>query len=111
MGLVESMLARLGDERLAAIGSAVQRQRGHGWGTATVAAEVAAARQLASPRVEVVVDVGANRGAWTREALTMFPDCHVHGFEPSKSAFHQLSSSLGSDPRVSLWNTALGATE
>ena len=108
---IESVLSRLGDERLSALESAVQHQRGQGWGTATVAAEVAAARQLAGPSVELVVDVGANRGAWTREALKVFPDCHVHAFEPAKSAFNELSSSLGSEPRVSLWNTALGGTE
>jgi FkbM family methyltransferase len=109
--LVDSVLSRLGEERLAALETAVQRQRGHGWGTATVAAEVAAVRQLAGPTVELVIDVGANRGAWTREALTAFPKCHVHAFEPSKSAFRALSSSLGSEPRVSLWNAGLGATE
>jgi FkbM family methyltransferase len=109
--LVESVLSRLGEERLSVLEAAVQHQRGQGWGTATVAAEVAAARQLAGPNVELVVDVGANRGAWTREALTRFPDCHVHAFEPSKNAFSELSSSLGSEPRVALWNTALGATE
>ena len=109
--LAESVLSRLGEERLAALEIAVQRQRGHGWGTATVAAEVAAARLLAGPNVELVVDVGANRGVWTHEALAMFPNCQVHAFEPSMSAFDELSSSFGSNPRVSLWNAALGATE
>jgi len=51
--LVESVLSRLGEERLSVLEAAVQHQRGQGWGTATVAAEVAAARQLASPNVEL----------------------------------------------------------
>jgi FkbM family methyltransferase len=109
--LLDSLLSRLGDERLASLESAVQRRRGFGWGTATVAAEVAAVQELAGPGVEVVIDVGANRGAWTRQALSAFPDATIHAFEPSQSAFRQLSSSLGSQPRVSLWNLALGAKE
>ena len=101
--LVESVLSRLGEEQLSALEIAIRRQRGYGWGTATVAAEVAAARLLAGPNVELVVDVGANRGAWMREALAMFPSCHVHAFEPSRSAFHELSCSFGSEPRLTLW--------
>src|SRR5258708_5935085 len=58
----------MGERRAAAVRSRL--------GTAMVAAELAAARELAGPNVELVVDVGANRGAWTREALTRFPECH-----------------------------------
>jgi len=109
--LTHAALSRLSDERLAEIESTVRWHRGQGWGTATVAAEVAAALELAGEGVKVVADVGANKGAWAREALRIFPHAHIHAFEPSRTTFEELACALGAEPRVSLYRVGLSSTE
>jgi len=92
----------------------VQLVQGKGWGTSTVAAEVAAVRRLLGPSADgplTVLDVGANAGAWTREALRQLPAAHVHSFEPASAARAHLSSEFGSNARVSIHPIALGATD
>lgn len=108
--LIQAGIARLDNEQLARVHAHVLLRRGQGWGSATIAAEVAAAAELAGPDAELIADVGANRGAWTQAALSAFPRAHVHAFEPSRSAFELLAEAVGREPRVSLHNVALGAS-
>jgi FkbM family methyltransferase len=52
-------------------------------------------------------DVGANRGAWTREALDRLPGATIHAFEPIPETFSDLRSSVGNSHRVLLNELAL----
>ncbi len=56
----------------------------------------------------MVVDVGANVGTWTLEALKSFPGAQIHAFEPSAVAFAALAAAVGGETRVSLEQMALG---
>jgi FkbM family methyltransferase len=44
----------------------------------------------ARPAASVVFDVGANVGAWTRQAARSWPAATIHAFEPSAAVFAQL---------------------
>lgn len=85
--------------------------QGKGWGTETVREEAAAVRTLLGSRADdalTVLDVGANCGAWTLQALATFPHAVVHAFEPAAHAFETLTTVLGAEDRVTLHNVALG---
>jgi FkbM family methyltransferase len=58
-------------------------------------------------RVSTVFDVGANRGAWTQEALRMLPYATLHSFEPIPETYVELFRRLGSSDRVRLNQMAL----
>ncbi len=47
------------------------------------------ARQLC-PNAEVIFDVGANQGEWSRRVLALNPRVKLHAFEPSAHTFKQL---------------------
>lgn len=84
---------------------------GKGWGSGTVSQEVQAALSLLPPaarRSPVVLDVGANVGAWTAAILAVEPDATVYSFEPSPAAFLQLSTRFAGDNRVHQINAAVG---
>src|SRR5919202_5683403 len=40
--------------------------------------------------IRTIVDVGANRGQFAREALAFFPQAHLYCFEPQTEAFAEL---------------------
>ncbi|MFL5915899.1 MAG: FkbM family methyltransferase [Gaiellaceae bacterium] len=108
------VVARLGSGRLRQLESVAQLAQGKGWGSATVAEEVSAVRKLLADLAEgelVVLDVGANIGAWTRQALTQLPQAQIHVFEPGAAAFAELSLAFSGNPRVSLNRLALGLTD
>jgi len=79
-----------------------------------VAQETAAVREHlgdAGDGTLVILDVGANVGAWTLQALNTFPRAQIHAFEPSASAFAQLTLAVGGAKRVSVYPLALGETD
>jgi len=55
----------------------------------------------------VVLDVGANLGAWTVQALPALPMARIHSFEPSRVACGRLTTALSANPRVCVHNVAL----
>ena len=72
----QRLMARLGPRRLVKLERQAQLAQGKGWGTETVAQEVAAIRELLGRAADdplVVLDVSANVGAWTKEALGALP--------------------------------------
>lgn len=84
---------------------------GKGWGAGTVSSEVNAALSLLPLKDRlspVVLDVGANIGLWTSALLTAAPDAKVFCFEPSSTAFAQLSARFEDSSRVRLINAAVG---
>ena len=107
---MQRLMARLGSRRLGKLERQAQLAQGKGWGSETVAQEVGGIRELLGPAADgplVVLDVGANIGAWTEEALRALPQASIHAFEPSEAAFAALSSALGADARVTLHRFAL----
>lgn len=67
-------------------------------------------RALLKPlRVASVVDVGANRGQFALLALSLFPDAHVHAFEPTPKPLGRLRAWAAGETRLTLHAQALGA--
>lgn len=66
--------------------------------------EQALLRKLASAGFQTAVDVGANFGDWTREALALWPKCRIHAFEVAPPTFRALTERLsaGDSDRVTL---------
>jgi FkbM family methyltransferase len=62
--------------------------------------------------IQTVIDVGANRGQFAREALTFFPRAHIISFEPQPAAFEQLCQFAAHCPsQVTPVKLALGDSE
>lgn len=57
-------------------------------------------------RPQHIVDVGANRGNWTRTAKRYFPDAQYTLFEPQGELMR--GSELESDPKVSIFSMGVG---
>lgn len=60
-------------------------------------------------RPRTVLDVGANRGMFSRCAHHVFPDASIYAFEPLKDCFEELSRLKGSIKDFECYNVALGA--
>lgn len=67
-------------------------------------------RYLTSNRTGVLLDVGANHGAYTRVLHTLAPTAQVYAFEPHPRTFVQLQKST-TLPNVLLINQAMGSEE
>ncbi len=81
-------------------------QYGQGIGSGhKLRAEQAILRRLNHPAV--IFDVGAHYGRFTQAALA-HAEVAIHAFEPSQSAFAQLSERFAGNTRVVLNNIALG---
>ncbi|MDP9270175.1 MAG: FkbM family methyltransferase [Chloroflexota bacterium] len=60
----------------------------------------------------VIFDVGANKGIYTRELLSVFHDAaDIWAFEPSPSCFRALEADLGGIPNVHLRNMGFSDRE
>ena len=65
---------------------------------------------LASLPIDVIVDVGANRGQFAERAVRVFPDAGLFCFEPVPEAFAQLEEWAKRVPNfVATYNVALGS--
>ena len=64
--------------------------------------------QQVAPLAHTLVDVGANVGDWTAEALRYGPDARIIAFEPSHSALGRLKARFGAHPNVVICEAALG---
>ena len=69
--------------------------------------EFAVLQRLAAVRPRLVLDVGAHTGAWTVEALRLFPDAVSHAFEPAPPTFARLERNLSDHPRAVVHRVAL----
>lgn len=113
-GQFAQALLKLGSARLRRLEILVQEAQGKGWGAFTVEQEVGAVHELlgaAAAEELVVLDVGANVGDWTLQALEQLPHARIYAFEPSEAAFRGLVSAVGASPRVSVSQVALGDTD
>jgi FkbM family methyltransferase len=62
------------------------------------------------PAEPVILDVGANVGAYARVVLGRFPAVSLHCFEPAPGAFALLQEAFAGDPRVQLHPFGLSDT-
>jgi FkbM family methyltransferase len=111
--LLRLLLATSDDRRLEELERLVRVKQGKGWGAGTVDHETQTAIGLLPPERRdrpVILDIGANVGAWTAAALAVAPDAVIHAFEPSAAAFESLTESFADDPRVRTHQLALGAS-
>ena len=69
--------------------------------------EFAVLQRLAAVRPRLVLDVGAHTGAWTVEALRLFPDAVSHAFEPAPPTFARLEQNVSDHPRTVVHRVAL----
>ncbi len=67
-------------------------------------------RGLVGPSASVILEVGANDGAHTRELLAQFPHATIYAFEPDPRAYAKFKACI-SDPRVRVFNAAIGAAD
>lgn len=67
-----------------------------------------AEQALRDPRIETVLDVGANRGQYAAHVRRVRPDVTVHSFEPLPGPFAVLAQAADSDARWHAHNVALG---
>lgn len=65
---------------------------------------------LRGSAILTVVDIGANKGQFAREALRAFPAAHLHCFEPLPTPFRLLHewASCHESTRISTYQTAVG---
>lgn len=61
--------------------------------------------------IRTIVDVGANRGQFAREALALFPNARLICFEPQRQPFEELRRLAAKRPNIIPVNMALGETE
>jgi FkbM family methyltransferase len=57
---------------------------------------------------EVVFDIGAHVGDWTKECLKFYPDANYYLFEPQKDLCSIIESEFGFNKNVELFNVGVG---
>jgi FkbM family methyltransferase len=58
--------------------------------------------------IDVVLDVGANRGQFTKTISALVPSARIYSFEPLPSCFKHLKEFADSNTRVTAFNCAIG---
>lgn len=67
-------------------------------------------RELLQTDSPVILDIGANDGETTADFLRQFPGARIAAFEPDPRAIRKFKA-RNSDPRVHLYETAIGASD
>lgn len=67
-----------------------------------------AEQSLKDPRIETVLDVGANRGQYAAAVRRVRPDVTLHSFEPLPGPFGVLAQATATDAHWHAHNVALG---
>jgi FkbM family methyltransferase len=68
-------------------------------------------QMLQSYDIDVVLDIGANRGQYAQQLRSLDYTNKIISFEPLSSAFELLKTTSQSDPNWEIFNVALGDTE
>lgn len=97
--------------QLAAVQHAVSFVRGQGYGTATIAAEVACMARFLPHAPTLAVDVGGNVGEYTAAMRARWPGLPVHVFEPSATNVNKLLSRFEGQRDVFIHANALSDFE
>ncbi len=75
------------------------------------AAQIERWKWLHSFPVDVIFDIGANKGQFTGKIRRFFPDARILAFEPIPACFETLQKTCASDPHIECINVALSDTE
>ncbi len=67
-------------------------------------------RGLVGASASVILEIGANDGAHTRQLLVQFPKATIYAFEPDPRAYAKFKAGI-SDARVRAFNAAIGAID
>src|SRR4030095_1003394 len=58
-----------------------------------------------------LIDIGGNSGYWAQDFIKYYPDTTVYAFEPVKAMYEMYVNRFSGNPKVKVFNTALGNTE
>lgn len=83
---------------------------GKGYGTSSIKTEFRLSQSLLDKPAKIILDVGANLGIYTNEAVSKFPHAQIHLFEPSQSNFKKLHSRFSNNMNVHINNQAISNT-
>ena len=81
--------------------------QGKGWGSATIKKEFSSVSSLLSKSPSLCVDIGGNKGLYTEEILSNFPQSKVVIFEPSISNSNLLHSKFSDNANVTVEQKAV----
>lgn len=70
--------------------------------------ELHAWRVLQSQNFATILDIGANEGQFARVARRLWPDAHIHSFEPLPDVHALLAEGFSGDRQVTAHNLGLG---
>lgn len=93
--------------QLAAAQNALAFLRGQGYGTATIAAEVASLARFLPQPPALAVDIGGNVGEYTAALRARWPGLPVHVFEPAATNQARLAQRFCAEPGVVVNGCAL----
>ena len=82
-----------------------------GWGPRGFAAKLQRARQQHQVEIKTVIDVGAAKGEWTRECLTVLPDANYLMIDPLLENEASLQAVCQEKQNVKYWLGAAGAEQ
>jgi FkbM family methyltransferase len=80
---------------------------GKGYGTSSIKTEFRLSYFLLDKPAAIILDIGANIGTYTAEAISKIPSAQIHLFEPSKNNFEKLQSRFAGNPNIHLNNLAI----
>ena len=80
---------------------------GKGYGTSSIKTEFRLTQSLLTTPPRIILDVGANIGSYTSEAVSKFPQAQIHLFEPSHTNYEKLQSRFAGNPNIHLNNLAI----
>ncbi len=82
--------------------------QGKGWGSSTIKNEVTICSKLLSKKPNIFIDIGANKGLYTKNILSKFPNIECHIFEPSIHNYKILTKTFKNNQKIKLNQLALG---
>ena len=80
---------------------------GKGYGVSSIKEEVDNCLYLIKNKPYIFIDIGANKGEYSKEILNRFPDIEIYMFEPSNFHKKNLENLFGSNPNIHINNIAL----
>lgn len=86
---------------------AINYMLGKGYGTSSIKTEFMLSQCLLDKPAKIILDVGANIGTYTTEAISTFPHAQIYIFEPSRTNYEILKSKFSSNHNIHLNNLAI----
>ncbi len=82
-------------------------RQGKGYGASSIQKEVELCLKFMTQKPSIFIDIGAEKGTYTKEVLKYFPDIEVYMFEPSTSHKDLYKTSFENMPNVNINHLAL----